>query len=85
MSKTKISTKGQTVIPRYIREKYGLSQGMQIEWLPWTSNAFLVRKAIAQKKISWSKWLEKIKHLDKTIWNSADPIKYTHEIWDKRD
>lgn len=31
--KTTITSKGQTVVPSYLRKKYNLSEGSQLEWI----------------------------------------------------
>lgn len=48
MDKTKISSRGQTVIPRYLRKRYGLREGTRVEWLPLSSDSLLVRTPVAR-------------------------------------
>ncbi len=50
MNKTKISSRGQTVIPRHIRKQYHWREGSRIEWLPFGETSIIARKSTSTKK-----------------------------------
>lgn len=50
MSKTKISSRGQTVIPKEIRKQYRLREGIHIEWVPFGEDSFIARTPSTRKK-----------------------------------
>lgn len=79
MSKTKISSKGQTVIPAPMRQRYGLKKGQELEWQPLDADSMIVRKAGTETKMSWSVWLQKVGKLDKSVWEGVDPVQYVKE------
>ncbi len=79
MSKTKISSKGQTVIPQELREQYQLHEGSQIEWLPWGAEALLVRK-VSTKKPSWQEWLADLDDPHPELWKKVDPVRYVRGL-----
>lgn len=79
---TKMSSRGQTVIPYDIRKQYGLKEGARMEWIPWDANSIVVKKSSQNKKLTWRKWLQEVDKLDKSVWKDIDPVKYTHDLWD---
>ncbi len=80
MSKTKVSSRGQTVIPKEIRTRYGIKKGSHIEWTPVDAHTITVRKDIPNmKKMSWTEWLDKAYGLHKEIWEGVDPVEYVRE------
>lgn len=86
MNKTKVSARGQTVIPKEIRKRYGMREGIHIEWMPLGNQTIMVRKVTTegQKKMSWAKWAKKTEGLHKEVWRGVDPVRYTHELWGEK-
>lgn len=81
MSKTKVSSRGQTVIPALIRKKYGLSEGSRVEWIPWNVDSVIIRKVTKKPKASWGEWANTMYGLHKEVWNGVDPVKHTRDLW----
>ncbi len=81
MNKTKVSSRGQTVIPALIRKKYGLGEGSRVEWIPWNVDSVIVRKVTKKRKVSWAEWTNATYGLHKEVWNGVDPVKYTRDLW----
>lgn len=80
MSKTKVSSRGQTVIPTKIREQYGIKVGSMIEWQPIDGQTISVSKAKGnQKKMDWNEWFNSAYGLHKEIWEGVDPVKYVRK------
>jgi len=83
MSKTKVSSRGQVVIPLDIRKRYGIREGMNIEWIPRDANTLLVQRATAKRtRTNWGAWARSWVGLGKEVWDDVDPVEYTHRLWD---
>lgn len=85
MSKTKVSSRGQTVIPRAIRETYGIRAGNRVEWLARDAETIVLRKVTAKPATNWSQWAESLRGAGKEIWDNVDPVAYTHSAWHAKD
>ena len=81
MNKTKVSSRGQTVIPRSIRERYGLRTGSRVEWMARDSETILLRKVTIKKPTDWSEWARSLRGLGKEVWDNVDPVAYAHHAW----
>lgn len=82
MNKTKISSRGQTVIPLAIRKQYGLRTGSYLEWQPMNTRTIIVRHATRkQSSTNWSEWARTLRGLGKEIWEDIDPVEYVHQSW----
>lgn len=77
---TKLSSRGQTVIPQEIREQHGWRDGMRLEWTSLGEGAF-VKKPTNRKKKPWGQWAREMHGLGKEAWEGIDPVKYTHDLW----
>jgi AbrB family looped-hinge helix DNA binding protein len=82
MSKTKISSKGQVIIPANIREKYDLKKGTQLEWQPVNYDTILIRKVTPRKKMSGEEWVKATAGMFKGVWKDVDIVEY---VRDQRD
>ena len=76
MSKTKISSRGQTVIPNEIRKRYGLKAGNEVEWQPIDAYSIMLQKVQNRPTMTWLEWLKAVDKLDKSLWDGVDPVKY---------
>lgn len=84
MTKTTISSKGQIVIPKHFRDRYGLKRGTVLELTELDEEGGLViNKPLATEPISWVDWIKKARGLHKEIWAGVDPVQYTHDLWDE--
>lgn len=82
MSNTKVSSRGQTVIPRDIRIRYGIRTGTRMEWLSRDADTILVRKiATKRSQTDWGAWAKAWKGLGAELWKGVDPVEHTHRVW----
>ena len=85
MIKTKVSSKGQIVIPKYLRDRWGFKRGTVLELAEHSPGQLIISKSLSGEPIEWAEWLKKARGLGKEIWEGVDPVKYTHDIWDDPD
>lgn len=76
MNKTKVSTRGQTVIPRAIRTMYNIREGTHIEWVPQTKDTIVVRRPRPGKKMDWQTWVAMVNADRDEFWHGVDPVAY---------
>jgi len=80
---TTASSKGQTVIPKYLRDRLDIKRGTKISWHINSKDEVVIKKASSNEgKLTWKQWLEKVDKLDGSIWKGVDPVKYVHDLWD---
>lgn len=80
---TTASSKGQTIIPKYLRDRLEIKRGTKISWHINSKDEVVMKKAPHNRgKLTWKQWLEKVKKLDGSIWEGVDPVEYTHRLWD---
>lgn len=84
MNKTKVTTRGQTVIPHLIRKIYQIREGSEVEWIPQDKETILVRKARRSKSPDWETWVKALQGLPSDVWRGVDPVTYTRALRDDR-
>ncbi len=82
---TTMSSKGQTVIPKYVRERLEIKQGTKLAWRLTPDGEITVGKVSYPKKQSWIEWLEDIEKLDSSIWEGVDPVEYIRSLRDESE
>lgn len=80
MSKAKVSSKYQIVIPKEAREKAGINQGDKVEVISTEHGIYLSPQP--------KSWTDYGKGLGKEVWKEIDPLNYIKEerrSWEKRE